>query len=100
MAAKLVAMAGLSVLLFLPWNLSPFIGMSGVGAAIADLIFFLIKVVVVMFFSVTLVRVAMARFRINTIVSLYWGWLTTIGLIGMFLIILDGSLSLGGCLAS
>ena len=55
---------------------------------------------IVIFFSVTLVRVVMARFRINTVVSLYWGWLTTIGLIGMFLIILDGSLSLGGCLAS
>jgi len=44
------------------------------------------------------VRVVMARFRINTLVSLYWGWLTTIGLIGMLLIILDGTIAAGGCL--
>ncbi len=71
--------------------------MSGVMAAGVDLIFFLLKVIVVMFFSVSLVRVVMARFRINTVVSLYWGWLTTIGLIGMFLIILDGSILSAGC---
>lgn len=98
MAAKLVAMAGLSVLLFLPWNLSPLIGMTGISAAGIDLAFFLLKVIVVMFFSVTLVRVVMARFRINTLVSLYWGWLTTIGLIGMLLIIFDGIIIAGGCL--
>lgn len=98
MAAKLVAMAGLSVLLFLPWNLSPLIGLTGIGAAGVDLVFFLLKVIVVMFFSVSLVRVIMARFRINTLVSIYWGWLTTIGLIGMLLIILDGTISIGGCL--
>lgn len=97
MAAKLVAMAGVSVLLFLPWNLSPVVGIAGPMALALDLLFFLAKVMVVIFFSVTLVRVVMARFRINTVVSLYWGWLTTIGLFGMFLIILDGSLSLGGC---
>ncbi|HOJ97407.1 MAG TPA: NADH-quinone oxidoreductase subunit H [Methanospirillum sp.] len=38
-----------------------------------DLLFFLVKVIIVMFFSVSLVRVVMARFRINTVVSLYWG---------------------------
>ncbi len=98
MAAKLVAMSGLSVLLFFPWNLSPVIGVSGVLGAGLDLLFFLVKVIIVMFFSVSLVRVVMARFRINTVVSLYWGWLTTIGLIGMVLIILDGSV-LWGCLS-
>ncbi|WP_324474298.1 complex I subunit 1 family protein [Methanospirillum sp.] len=98
MAAKLVAMSGLSVLLFFPWNLSPVIGVSGVLGAGIDLLFFLVKVIIVMFFSVSLVRVVMARFRINTVVSLYWGWLTTIGLIGMVLIILDGSV-LWGCLS-
>lgn len=91
MAVKLVAMTGLTVLLFLPWNLSPVLGLSGIPAAGIDLLFFVLKVMVVMFFSVTLVRVVMARFRINTIVSLYWGWFTGIGLIGMLLIILDGT---------
>jgi NADH:ubiquinone oxidoreductase subunit H len=72
--------------------------MTGISAAGIDLAFFLLKVIVVMFFSVTLVRVVMARFRINTLVSLYWGWLTTIGLIGMLLIIFDGIIIAGGCL--
>jgi len=98
MAAKLVAMAGLSVLLFIPWNLSPVLGLSGIMASALDLIFFLIKVIVVLFFSVTLVRVVMARFRINTIVSLYWGWISLIGMIGMLLIILDGTIIQGGYL--
>jgi hypothetical protein len=69
-------------------------GAVGIGV---DLLFFLLKVIVVMFFSVSLVRVVMARFRINTVVSLYWGWLTCIGLVGMFLIIIDGTLLAGGC---
>lgn len=98
MAAKLVAMAGLSVLLFLPWNLSPALGISGIGGMVLDLLFFLVKVIVVIFFSVTLVRVVMARFRINTIVSLYWGWISAIGLIGMILLIIDGTLIQGGLL--
>ncbi|HWQ65311.1 MAG TPA: complex I subunit 1 family protein [Methanospirillum sp.] len=99
MAVKLVAMAGLTVLLFLPWNLSPLLGIGGIGSIGVDLIFFLIKIVIVMFFSVSLIRVAMARFRINTVVTLYWGWLTAAGLFGMVLIILDGMLSSGGCLS-
>ena len=99
MAVKLVAMTGLSVLLFFPWNLSPVLGMSGAGGMIIDLLFFLLKVTVVTFVSVSLIRVSMARFRINTVVTLYWGWLTAAGLLGMVLIVLDGMLASGGCLA-
>ncbi len=98
MAVKMVAMTGLTVLLFFPWNLSPALGLSGVIAAAADLIFFLVKIIIVTFISVSLIRVSMARFRINTVVTLYWGWLTAAGLIGMGLIILDGVITAGGCL--
>jgi formate hydrogenlyase subunit 4 len=97
MAVKLVAMTGLTVLLFLPWNLSPVLGVSGALAMGIDLVFFLLKVIVVTFISVSLIRVSMARFRINTVVTLYWGWLTVAGLIGMMLIILDGMIISGGC---
>lgn len=97
MAVKLVAMTGLTVLLFLPWNLSPVLNLSGVAAAGADLVFFIIKIIIVTFISVSLIRVSMARFRINTVVSLYWGWLTAAGLFGMILIILDGMIGAGGC---
>ncbi len=99
MAVKLVAMTGLTVLLFIPWNLSPVLSLTGPVAMGADLLFFLIKVILVTFVSVSLIRVSMARFRINTIVTLYWGWLTAAGLIGMGLIILDGMLVAGGCFA-
>ncbi|PKL59529.1 MAG: formate hydrogenlyase subunit 4 [Methanomicrobiales archaeon HGW-Methanomicrobiales-4] len=97
MAVKLVAMTGLTVLLFLPWNLSPVLGISGIPAMGIDLIFFLFKVIIVTFISVSLIRVSMARFRINTVVTLYWGWLTAAGLLGMVLIIVDGMLVSGGC---
>lgn len=70
MAVKLVAMAGLAVILFLPWNLSPVIGLSGIAAAGVDLAFFLVKAMIVIFCSVTVIRVVMARFRINTLVSM------------------------------
>jgi formate hydrogenlyase subunit 4 len=99
MAVKLVAMTGLVVLLFLPWNISPVLNLSGVAAIGADLVFFLIKVIIVTFISVSLIRVSMARFRINTVVTLYWGWLTAAGLLGMVLIIIDGIIVSGGCLA-
>lgn len=99
MAVKLVAMTGLSVLIFLPWNLSPVIGVTGMVAMAIDLLFFLVKVILVTFVSVSLIRVSMARFRINTVVTLYWGWLTAAGLVGMLLIIIDGMLASGGCLA-
>ncbi len=97
MAVKLVAMAGLAVILFLPWNLSPVIGLSGIAAAGVDLVFFLVKAMIVIFFSVTVIRVVMARFRINTLVSMYWGWFTGIGLIGLVLVVIDGMISTGGC---
>lgn len=99
MAVKLVAMTGLSVLIFLPWNLSPVLGVTGIVAMMMDLLFFLVKVILVTFVSVSLIRVSMARFRINTVVTLYWGWLTVAGLVGMLLIIIDGMLASGGCLA-
>jgi formate hydrogenlyase subunit 4 len=99
MAVKLVAMTGLTVLLFLPWNISPVINITGIAAMGADLVFFLLKIIIVTFISVSLIRVSMARFRINTVVTLYWGWLTAAGLIGMGLIILDGMIVAGRCLA-
>ncbi len=97
-AVKMIAMAGLTVVLFFPWNLSPFIGLNGIAGGVVDLFFFLLKAIVIIFVSVTVVRVGMARFRINTIVSLYWGWFTLIGFIGLILLMIDAMLIPGGCL--
>lgn len=86
---KTVAMASLAVALFLPWNISWFVPMSPAAAAVVDFAFFIVKVLVVIFFSVSLIRMGMARFRINHVVSVYWGLLGVLGLAGLLLIVLD-----------
>ena len=86
---KTFAMTALAVAIFLPWNLSWLIGITGWTALVGDLLFFVLKIVLVMFFSVSLIRVSMARFRINHLVSVYWGYLAVAALFGLLLIILD-----------
>ena len=88
-AVKTVAMASLAVVMFLPWNLSWFIPMAPAVALVVDFIFFTIKVLLVVLFSVTLIRTSMARFRINHLMKIYWGLFGGIGLIGLILIMID-----------
>jgi formate hydrogenlyase subunit 4 len=90
---KTIVMAALAVAIFLPWNLSSFVAMSPAVAAVADFIFFLAKVLLVVFFSISLIRVSMARFRITQIVSIYWLWLGAIGFGALILIALDAFLA-------
>ncbi|MDD3406986.1 MAG: NADH-quinone oxidoreductase subunit H [Methanomicrobium sp.] len=97
-AVKTVCMLALSVAIFLPWNLSWFIEMPGYAALAADLLFFILKMILVLFVSVSLIRVSMARFRINHVVSVYWGLLAIAGLFGLILIIADVFLR-GGVIA-
>ena len=94
-AVKTVAMATLAVVLFLPWNLTWFVPLAGAAGVIADLAFFVLKVLLVVFFSVSLIRVGMARFRINHLVTFYWGYITLIGVAGMVLLVLDAVLGMG-----
>lgn len=54
-----------------------------------NLAFFILKLLVVMFFSVTLVRISVARFRINQVVDVYWKILGVLALLGMFLVMAD-----------
>jgi formate hydrogenlyase subunit 4 len=56
---------------------------------VLDLVFYLVLVVLVAFVSVTLIRVSMTRFRINQVVSVYWMYLSLIGIAGMLLIMAD-----------
>lgn len=88
-SVKTFAMTALAVAIFLPWNLSWFTGMTGWAGAVADVLFFLLKVIIVTFFSVSLIRVSMARFRINHVVSLYWGYIAVAALFGLLLVVLD-----------
>lgn len=95
LGVKTVAMAALAVALFLPWNLSWFISMDPGLALGADLLFFLAKVLLVLFFSVSVIRVGMARFRITSVVSIYWGLLSGLGIVGLALVVADAMLGMG-----
>jgi len=86
---KTVVMASLIVALFFPYNLSPIFGLKEIPAFAVDIAFYLIKVLLVIVFSVTLIRVAIARLKINQIVYTYWVWVTLIALFGLILLMWD-----------
>ncbi|MDD1673648.1 MAG: NADH-quinone oxidoreductase subunit H [Methanomicrobiales archaeon] len=90
---KSVAMASVIVALFLPWGLSEFVpGIPALGILL-DFLWYIVKVLAVLFVSVSLIRVAMARFRISQVVTMYWIYLGGLGILGLTLLFLD---SLGG----
>ena len=88
-AVKTVVMASIVVALFFPYNLSPIIGLEGIAGNIIDIVFYLVKVLLVILFSVTLIRVAIARLKIDQIVGTYWLWITLLALVGLICIMWD-----------
>jgi NADH-quinone oxidoreductase subunit H len=87
---KTFAMASLVVALFIPYNLSPALGVgAALAAGIIDGLFFLVKVFAVMFVSVSLIRAGMARFKISQASTVYVIAMTTVSLVGMFLVWVD-----------
>jgi NADH:ubiquinone oxidoreductase subunit H len=87
---KAFAMSALVVALFIPYNLSPLVGIGvPVAAGIVDGLFFLVKVFAVMFISISLIRAAMARFKISQASWIYIIGLTLISLVGLILIAVD-----------
>jgi formate hydrogenlyase subunit 4 len=87
---KTVVMASIIVALFFPYNLSPLAGAEGYLAHALDALFYLLKVFLVVLFSVTLIRVGIARLKIDQIVYTYWIPLTLISLVGLILVMWDG----------
>ena len=87
---KAFAMASLVVALFIPYNLSPLVGIgTPVLAGIVDGLFFLVKVFAVMFISISVIRTAMARFKISQASWIYIIAMTFISLVGLILIAVD-----------
>ena len=86
---KTFVMATLIVALFFPYNLSNLFGLESYAAYAVDIVFFLVKVLLVVLFSVTLIRVAVARLKIDQIVYTYWVPLTLLGLIGLICVMWD-----------
>jgi len=87
---KTLVLSSLAVAIFFPYGISNFIGITGDIGRIADIIFFLVKIEIFMFVSVSMVRVAFARLKINQISSLYWVKLGFVSLVGLTLILIDG----------
>ena len=87
---KTFAMASVVVALFIPYNLSPLIGIgTPVLAGIVDGLFFLVKVLAVMFIGISFIRTAMARFKISQVSWIYILAMTLISLVGLILIAVD-----------
>lgn len=88
-ATKTIVMASLTIVLFFPYNLSPLFHLGGFMANLVDILFFLVKLFVVIFLEVTFIRVAAARFKIDQVSYAYWVPISLMGLLGLALIFLD-----------
>ncbi len=91
LAVKTIVVTSLLVALFFPWNLTDFVAISCCPylASAANAAFFLLKLFVVLFFSVTLVRISVARFRITQVVDVYWKVLGALSIVGLLLVMVD-----------
>lgn len=84
------AVLSLAVALFFPYGIATGIGVtSTVLAAITDGAFFLVKVLLLMFVAVALVRSAMARFKVTQASVFYLMIMTMVSLVGLLLIWAD-----------
>jgi formate hydrogenlyase subunit 4 len=86
---KTVVMASIVVALFFPYNLSSLFSLGSYEAIVIDVAFYLFKIFLVILFSVTLIRVAIARLKIDQIVYTYWIPLTLASLLGLILVMWD-----------
>ena len=87
---KTFALASLVVALFIPYNLSPLVGIGEpVLAGVVDGLFFLVKVFAVMFISVSVIRAAMARFKISQASWVYIIVMTLISFSGLIFLSVD-----------
>ncbi len=83
---RTIAFSSLVVALFFPFAFTEFVPLQGIVAVIANALFFLVKVFIVMFFGSIFVHVAVARFRVDQAARAYWGPVLLIALIGMALV--------------
>ncbi len=101
-AVKMIFVGALLIALFFPYQLStlidPWISLGGptipllemgLWAMIADVAFFLVKLLVIIYVGVSVIRVAFARFQINKASYFYWVPMTIIGLLGTLLVVLE-----------
>jgi formate hydrogenlyase subunit 4 len=88
-AVKAVVMAGLVVALFFPYSISGLFGSPPYITYVIDFAFFLLKTFVVLFISVTLVRTAFARYKIDQVTYVFWVPVTVTAVMGLVLLYFD-----------
>jgi len=88
-AIKTVVMGSLVVALFFPYGLSNVFGLAGAGGALLDVVFYLVKLFVVVFFAVMVVRVGFARLKVNQVARLFWLPVTAFSFLGLLLLAVD-----------
>ncbi len=96
-AVKMVVVGTLMIALFFPQNLTNWVTIGGpeifgiiIGDLVGNVAFFLLKLLAVIFVSVSVVRVAVARFQIDKASYFYWVPMTLIGLLGTLLVWIEG----------
>jgi len=88
-AIKMVVMSSLVVALFFPYGLSGLFGLAGFWGGLVDVAFYLVKIFLVIFFAVIVVRVGFARLKIAQATRLFWLPVTAASLLGTLLLALD-----------
>jgi len=88
-AVKSVAFAALAIALFVPYDISPVLGWDGVAAYAVDLLFWLIKIELLYFVAITVIRVGAARLKIDRLSWLYLVPLSALAVVGVLLLYLD-----------
>jgi formate hydrogenlyase subunit 4 len=86
---RTVVMAALVVAIFIPYGIAGPLGLSGAAGAALDFFFWLFKLFFVLVVAVTVVRVAMARLKVDQIARGFWLWGTAVALGGLLLLVLD-----------
>lgn len=96
-AVKMIVVGALMIALFFPHNITNWVTIGGpemfgyvIGDLVADIAFFLLKLLVIIFVSVSVVRVAVARFQIDKASYFYWVPMTLLGLLGTLLVFIEG----------
>ncbi|MDK2783851.1 MAG: hypothetical protein PWQ32_1440 [Thermococcaceae archaeon] len=88
-ALKEFASASLVVAIFFPWGISGYLGLTGIGAVVLDLLFHTLKVFIVLFVSMSVFRAITGRLRITQAVGMFWGRILPMSFIGVLLIVID-----------
>ncbi|MEM2918138.1 MAG: complex I subunit 1 family protein [Candidatus Altiarchaeota archaeon] len=88
-SVKTIAILSIIVAIFFPYNISNFFSISLIPDFVLNLLFYLIKIFILMLLSITLIKVSVARLKIDQIVYLYLFPIAIISLIGLILVIID-----------